>query len=83
MLKTYIKTERIDAIQWTGDNLKEIEKYCTENRSIEGIGSTLTLVNGIGMKCLPGDYLIISIGQIIGSFAKESFEQLYQEEQLF
>lgn len=81
MLKAYIKTEVINAIQWTGDNLKEVEKYCSE--SIEGNGSTLTSVNGVRMNCQLGDYLIVSVGQIIGCFAKESFEHLYQEERLF
>lgn len=81
MIKKYIKTTPIEAIQVTEDNREEVIKFAVLQRIVFGYGPIRHLINTLEgkMRFSDGDYLIKNQTGECYVCRKDIFEKTYKE----
>lgn len=80
MIKQYVKKPVIiEAVEWTGDNLNEIQNFCKNNRySIIGGELTIHTLEG-DMIASTNDYIIKGVASECYPCKPDIFELTYEE----
>lgn len=79
MIKSYKKKPVvIEAVQFTGENYKEVEEFVGQPLYISYGMVAIPTLEGI-MRCKPGNYIIKGVKGEFYPCDKEIFEQTYEE----
>ena len=82
MIKTFVKKPvKVQAVQWTGDNYKEIADFIGHVRSVHHLNDEYVIIDMLeGGYCLRnGDWIIRGVNGEIYSCESDIFEKTYVE----
>ena len=82
MIKKYKKKPVIiEAVQWTGDNIDEIIKFCGDSLTFKGSKPFKVYINTLEGRhiCSPHDYIIKGVQGEFYPCKPDIFERIYEE----